>query len=601
MRVFHDITKTRRAIDALAESEQRLAATYEHANIGIGEIDSSGRLMRVNHLACEITGRSREELLQRNIFDSTHREMQDLDRRQFQDLIAGKIDRYALEKRYAKGDGTEIWMEVICSAVRDGHGKFLFGVRVFQDVTKAKLWAEALAENQQRLAATYEHAAIAISEIDAHGRLLRVNETACAITGYPREELLGLSVFDLTHPDDRPTDQDSYQQQASRDSGPYAIEKRLFRRDGRTIWVSIASSSVCDASGRFLYGIRVMQDITARKRAEEMVRESEQRLRQVLEALPAAVYTTDAAGRVNFYNQAAVELSGRQPNLDTDEWCVTWRLCDPDGRPLPHDQCPMATALKEDRPVRGQEMLVERPDGTTASVIPYPTPLHDAAGALIGAVNMFVDITERKHAEARQKALIDELNHRVKNTLATVQSLAAQTLRGSGVGMAARDDFTARLFALSKTHDQLSRAGWESADFKSVVEGIFAPYQLHAGEQVKLHGPSVRLPPQSALLLAMVMHELATNAVKYGSLSVPEGALDVAWTVMSGAADRQLVIEWQESGGPRVRKPKHRGFGSRLADRAVTHELKGSAHIAFDPAGLHCRFEIPLVPASVPE
>jgi PAS domain S-box-containing protein len=486
-------------------------------------------------------------------------------------------------------------MEVICSAVRDASGNFLFAVRVFQDVTQARLWAEALAENQQRLAATYEHAAIAISEVDANGRLLRVNETVCQILGYSREDLLQLTVFDVTHPDDRPADRNCFQDQVGGPDGAYEIEKRLICKDGRVIWASVVSSSVYDSEGRFLYGIRVMQEITARKRAEAMVRDSEQRLRQVIEALPAAVYTTDANGRITFFNQAAVELSGRVPQLDSDEWCVSWKLYDANGRPIPHDQCPMAKALREDRLVRGEELIVERPDGTKASIIPFPTPLHDASGALIGAVNMLVDISERKQSEARQKVLIDELNHRVKNTLATVQSLAAQTLRGSGIAAELRDDFNARLFALSKTHDHISRAGWQSTDFKWIVEGIFAPYHIHGGEQVKLSGPSISLPPNMALLLAMVLHELATNAAKYGALSREAGVLEINWVVVNADASRQITIEWHESGGPAVKKPQRHGFGSRLAERAITYELKGVSEITFDPAGVRCRFEIPLV------
>jgi PAS domain S-box-containing protein len=134
--------------------------------------------------------------------------------------------------------------------------------------------------------------------------------------------------------------------------------------------------------------------------------------RQLLEALPAAVYTTDAAGRVTFFNEVAVELAGRRPELGRDLWCVSWRLHRPDGTPLPHDECPMAIALREDRAVRGVEVIAERPDGTRINLLPHPTPLHDSAGALVGAVNMLVDITERKQAEEAIKQLNETLEQR---------------------------------------------------------------------------------------------------------------------------------------------------------------------------------------------
>src|SRR5690348_12206993 len=127
--------------------------------------------------------------------------------------------------------------------------------------------------------------------------------------------------------------------------------------------------------------------------------------RSVLDTIPAAVYTTDAAGRITYYNRAAVDLAGREPTLGEDQWCVTWRLYDLDGTPLPHECCPMAVALKENRPIRGVEAILERPDGTRVPFLPYPTPLRDASGALIGAVNMLVDISDRKAAESARAYL----------------------------------------------------------------------------------------------------------------------------------------------------------------------------------------------------
>ena len=140
-------------------------------------------------------------------------------------------------------------------------------------------------------------------------------------------------------------------------------------------------------------------DITDRKRVEQSLAESEQRYRLMIEALPAAVYTTDAEGRVTMFNQAAVDLAGRQPTLGSDSWCVTWKLYYPDGTPMPHHECPMAVALKTGEAVRGQEAIAERPDGSRVNFIPYPTPLRDSTGKLVGAINMLVDITERKKAE----------------------------------------------------------------------------------------------------------------------------------------------------------------------------------------------------------
>jgi PAS domain S-box-containing protein len=138
------------------------------------------------------------------------------------------------------------------------------------------------------------------------------------------------------------------------------------------------------------------------------------RFRQLLEALPAAVYTTDAEGRLTFYNQAAVELSGRRPELGKDQWCISWRLYWPDGRPMPHGECPMAVALREDRPIRGIEAILERPDGSRVNFLPFPTPLHDQSGVLVGGINMLVDVTDRRQAEEARRQLTAELEQRVE-------------------------------------------------------------------------------------------------------------------------------------------------------------------------------------------
>ncbi|WP_247279945.1 MULTISPECIES: HWE histidine kinase domain-containing protein [unclassified Bradyrhizobium] len=178
-------------------------------------------------------------------------------------------------------------------------------------------------------------------------------------------------------------------------------------------------------------------------------------MRDLLEGLPAAIYTTDADGRIKFL-QSGRSRDGGADAQPGNKWCVTWKLYWPDGPPLPHNECPMAVALRENRPVRGAEAIAERPDGRRVPFIAYPTPLRDAEGNLVGAINMLVDISERKQAENAQKVLIDELNHHVKNTLATVQSLASQTARHATDLQEFLPTFTGRQLALARAHDLLT-------------------------------------------------------------------------------------------------------------------------------------------------
>src|SRR5262249_53942564 len=223
--------------------------------------------------------------------------------------------------------------------------------------------------------------------------------------------------------------------------------------------------------------------------------------------------------------------------------------------------------------------------------------VRDADGRFAYAVHVVRDVSERRAGEARQKLLLDELNHRVKNTLATVQSLAAQTLRGAGAQAAYRETFEARLIALSKAHDLLTRRGWESAALIDVLASELAPYREDEPARIAITGVPVLLAPRAALTLGMIVHELATNAVKYGALSVGGGTVEVTWTLeRRGPEPPMLRLQWLERGGPPVRSPRRRGFGSRLILRGVATDLDGQAWLDFEPLGLRARMEFPIKP-----
>jgi PAS domain S-box-containing protein len=502
------------------------------------------------------------------------------------------LDRYPARLRAHDGTVKHVLM-TSNSRIVDGR---LVNTRCFTtDVTELHAAEEARRASEARLAATYEAASVGISETDENGRFLRVNDSLCRITARPRDELLRMTFFDYTHPGDQTEDAELYARQVRGEIENYTVRKRALRPDGSVRHLDIFSSSVRDSAGRFLYGVRVAQDVTTTKQLEDRLRDGEQRMRDLLEALPAAIYTTDAEGRINFFNRAAVEMAGRTPQPG-DEWCVTWKLYWPDGTPLPHNECPMAVALRENRPVRGAEAVAERPDGKRVPFIPYPTPLRDAAGNLTGAINMLVDISERKRAENAQKILIDELNHRVKNTLATVQSLANQTARHAADLQEFLPTFMGRLLALARAHDLLTRRNWQDAPFERLVHDIVAPV---SGGRVTTQGPHVDLDARTALSITMVLNELLTNAAKYGALSVPEGAVSLTWRVGTGERPQgALECEWRERGGPLVTPPRRRGFGTRLMERCVEHDLAGEFDLAFEPEGTRCRMVFPIMLAA---
>lgn len=254
----------------------------------------------------------------------------------------------------------------------------------------------------------------------------------------------------------------------------------------------------------------------------------------------------------------------------------------------------MAMALKENRPIRNIEVVAERPDGTRVPYMPYPTPLHDCEGKLIGAINMMVDLTERKQAESQQKILIDELNHRVKNTLATVQSLTRQAARHAENLEDFVRRFEARLVALARAHDLLSKLQWQYAPLGSLVPEVLGGLIDGVADRSQIEGPPIDLKPRAALSLAMALSELATNAAKYGALSTANGRLSIAWQLCR-EQDRTLVeLHWRERDGPPVTPPSRRGFGSRLMELCIEGDLEGQLDLIFAQSGVQCCIKFPL-------
>jgi two-component sensor histidine kinase len=228
-------------------------------------------------------------------------------------------------------------------------------------------------------------------------------------------------------------------------------------------------------------------------------------------------------------------------------------------------------------------------------MVPDQRHPRDAAGGLNGALLAIVDIDQEKRAAEHQRLLINELNHRVKNTLATVQSISAQTLRNAETTTDAREAVEMRLLALSRAHDVLTRENWEGASLSEVVAQAVEPYRTGSDDRLHVSGPDVRLPPRMALALAMALQELATNAVKYGALSNAKGTVHIAWTVQNGLLPPRLALRWTEREGPPVQAPRRRGFGSRLIERSLALDLNGTVEIRFARQGVECTVDAPIL------
>ncbi|WP_168170359.1 PAS domain-containing protein [Rhodanobacter sp. C03] len=244
------------------------------------------------------------------------------------------------------------------------------------------------------------------------------------------------------------------------------------------------------------------------------------------------------------------------------------------------------------------EMTWVRPNGESVPLALSYSPVCDDNGILFAGKLIARDVTERVRAARHTEMILGELNHRVKNTLATVQAIAQQTLANATHLPDFAESFLARLLAMSRTHNLLARDTWAGAPLTGIINNELAPYRHDDActndERVRLQGDELILPPKQALALSMALHELVTNAAKYGSLSVPEGRVSVTWTTRAQDQRPWLLLQWMETGGPPVVPPTRRGFGTRLINEGVPYELDGEVTLAFPPSGVTCTIDVPL-------
>lgn len=407
---------------ALYASEKRYRHFFENAPLGIFRATHEMQLLAVN-----------PALVQMFKYDSQDQMIADINRHGFRQTLCVGEDPgkevlaqvrqssswQQFEGRYRCRDGSFIDCSVRLCKVDDCPDQI---EGFIEDITERRQADEALRFTQY----VVDHTTDQAFWITEDARVFYANEAACRALGYSREELVGMSIFDFDPA--YPAEEFFRRWKQVRTLGSYTIESVHRARDGRSYPVEVRVNHV-EFGGREYHCVFIT-DITERKAAEQSLRQSRERLRQVMKMLPIAAYTTDAQGRITFYNRCAAELWGRRPDPDRDRWSGAYRLRYPDGSPMACAESPMAMTLEKGRRFQGQEMLVDREQGGMSHVIAYPEPLYDSAGNLIGAVNLLVDITERKTAEQRLKAsleekevLLKEIHHRVKNNLQVVSSL----------------------------------------------------------------------------------------------------------------------------------------------------------------------------------
>ena len=739
-------------LQLLAPGEARLAAIYEYVGAGIVEVDHEGRIVRVNRQLCQLTGYSATELLGRTIFQETLPEDVDNDLKLFRGQLAGETDRYTVEKRILRRDGTHFWAEVTSSSILDGAGRFLYAVRVQHDITGRKTAELALARRMDEQAALFEFSerlqyvtsapqlheaaldaiarglcceraaillfdtsgimrfvawrglsddyrraveghspwamdeknpqpvyfenveasdfsddlketigregigAVAFIPIQQDGRLVGKfmayydtshsfsdpqldvaltlarqlgfsmarlkaeearrgaergalqlvsivessddaiiskdldgviqtwNAAAEHLFGYTEAEAVGQPIVMLI-PADRSDEEPGILARLRRGERIHHYETVRRRKDGSLVDISLTVSPVRDATGKIIGASKIARNITERKEAQRKLLDSERRLQELLAAVPAAIYTTDAEGKITYFNEAAVDLAGRAPILGSDEWCVTWKLYNPDGTPLPHHQCPMAIALREGRPIRNAEAVAERPDGSRIPFIPFPTPLRDASGKVVGAINMLVDISERRQAETQQRLLLNELNHRTKNNMQILQSVLFSAARKTRSDEARQvlGEASGRISAMAAAQRVLygttDASHFAASDF---LGAVCQTVQQTLSREVNIvcQASSGVLSNDAAMPLALILNELLTNAVKHGIKDRTKQTVRVGLTEQDG--EFELYVE-EDGDGFDLDAVRNGSSGLQLV-LGLARQLQGAFEVTRTPS-----------------
>jgi PAS domain S-box-containing protein len=498
-------------------------------------------------------------------------------------LVVGTVQRALadgtdphMDFRIRRPDGSVRWIADRARIVAGPSGPVLIGACM--DVTDRKEVEQRLRESEERYRALVETSPDGVY-VHWGGQIRLANRRAAALLGAATPDLLvGRDPFAIVHPESI----EPVRARVARLDQPGARNEpaalSFQRLDGKKVDVEVASAAVF-VDGQLAVQV-TLRDLAEREASIDAVRDRDEILALIERSAGIGIWDIDLRSGLVRGTGQYFRLYGLPPTTDAVPLETFRRLQHPADRERVSESLARAAAGTDSCK---NEYRILLPDGSQRWLMSRGRIVRDVHRSAVRCTGIDLDITERRTAEDRQALLLAELSHRVKNTLAVVQSIAGQSLTADRPAGEARAAFMDRVQRLTRTHELLTASDWRGASLRAVAEGELGPYAGRAS----VSGPDLRLTPKASLLMALVLHELATNAAKHGALSTPGGRVEVGW---SCAADENFRLWWREREGPPVEPASRRSFGRLLIERAVAYDLRGSACLELAVEGV--RYEL---------
>lgn len=567
------------------ENYARFRAVVESPTVGLAQIDRTRKFVFVNDQYCNITGYSRQELLGRMTpFDLDHPDEIEADRKHMMAYLDGRAPTYDREKRYVRKDGRVVWVRVRVAGIRDERGAITATAAIIEDISERKAAVAKLRQSEARYRTLVEQASAITWTSSASGVPVESQMDWVAFTGQNADEVLRSAGWSkAVHPDDVERAVQRWDD-AVRGGMPFRSEHRIRRHDGQWRWMRVYAVPIKDGNDSAIEYFGMNFDITDAKEAEA-------RLRAIADYTYDWESWIDPCGIPKWVNPGVERIAG----VTTAE-CLQMK-----DYPLPlihpQDRERMRAVFAEAQAGSSGDNVdfrICRPDGEQVSVAIAWQPIASSDGDHMGYRTSVRDITERKKAEEQAALLLAEFNHRAKNLLTVVQSIA-QLTAADETPENFYSAFSARLRGLAACQDLLVDAKWTGVSVAALIRSQLPHAQTLFGRRIFLNGPECDVNASAAQAIGMAIHELGTNAAKYGALSTDAGVVDVYWGIVDDAPtqQRRFVMNWRERGGPPVAPPRRQGFGHTVIVEMPEHLLGARVTLSFPHTGVIWALDAP--------